>query len=326
MKKEKKNDVVVYQAPSGAIELRGDVSKETIWATLNQLAELFEIDKSGISRHINNIMKSGELGGSTVAKFATVQNEGDRTVTRQIEYYNLDMILSVGYRVNSKKATAFRQWATKTLREFIVNGYVVNKRRIAKNYESFMKAVESIKALLSTGSTVDTDSVIELIKTFADTWFSLSAYDKGAFGTGKITRRKVVIAAEDLSAGIAELKSRLIEKGEASDLFALTRQGSSLEGIVGNVMQTFDGKDLYPGIEEKAAHLLYFIVKNHPFADGNKRSGAFAFVWFLRRTGVLNTRSLTPSALTALTLLIAESPPKDKEKMIGLVVMLLRKQ
>lgn len=326
MKENDNKKIVVYQAPGGGIELRGDISKETIWATLNQLAELFETDKSGISRHINNILRVGELDDSTVAKFATVQNEGGRSISRQIEYFNLDMILSVGYRVNSKKATHFRQWATKTLREHILNGYTINRKRVAKNYDSFMRAVENVRSLLPAASKVETADILELIKIFADTWFSLSAYDKGIFTKGKITKKRVALATDDLAAGIAALKTDLQRKGEASDLFALARAGNSLKGIVGNVMQTFGGKDLYPSVEEKAAHLLYFMVKSHPFADGNKRSGAFSFVWFLNQAGKLDTGRLTPEALTALTLLIAESHPKDKGKMTDLVTMMLGKR
>lgn len=315
--------MVIYQASGGAIELRGDISKETIWATQAQIADVFGVERSVITKHIRNILKDKELDQDQVcAKFAHTADDGK---TYQVQFYGLDVILAVGYRTNSARAIDFRKWATKTLRQYIVNGYAINKKKIAKNYDSFMLAVDSVRALLPAGSKVDTESILELIKTFADTWFSLSAYDKSNFGEGKITKRKVVLAAGDLTAGIAELKARLIKKGEAGELFALERHGSSLTGIIGNVMQTFGGKDLYPSLEEKAAHLLYFVVKNHPFADGNKRSGAFAFVWFLRRTGILDIRRLTPQALTALTLLIAESHPKDKEKMTGLVAMLLRK-
>ena len=302
------------------MELRGDISRETIWATQAQIVQLYAVDQSVVSRHINNIFKDGEVNNKSNMQKMHIANS-DKPIT----FYSLDIILAVGYRTNSTCAIAFRQWATKTLREYIVKGYVINKKRIAKNYSSFMQAVESVRALLPAESKVDTESILELIKTFADTWFSLSAYDKGNFSARKTTKKKVALSADELAAGIAELKVRLIEKGEASGLFAQDRHGSSLEGIIGNVLQTFDGKDLYSSLEEKAAHLLYFIVKNHPFADGNKRSGAFAFIWFLRRVGLLDTRRLSPAALTAMTLLIAESHPKDKAKMTGLVAMLLKK-
>ncbi|MCX5751527.1 MAG: virulence protein RhuM/Fic/DOC family protein [Candidatus Saganbacteria bacterium] len=323
MKKKSVNKAVIYRGPSGALELKADKGHETIWATLNQIAALFETDRSGISRHINNILKTEELKDSTVAKFTTVQKEGGRRVTRQVEYFNLDMILSIGYRVNSKKATIFRQWATKVLREHLLKGFTINKRRIARNYDSFMKAVRHVQALLPTDSKIGTSSILDLIKVFADTWFLLSAYDRGRFSGEKITKKKVVLAASELATGIMELKAELQKKGEASNLFALERKEGSLEGIVGNVMQTFGGRDLYLGVEEKAAHLLYFLVKDHPFVDENKRSGAFAFVWFLRKIGRLNLQKITPMALAVLTLLIAESHPKNKEKMIGLLMLLM---
>ncbi|MFH1683715.1 MAG: virulence protein RhuM/Fic/DOC family protein [Candidatus Margulisiibacteriota bacterium] len=279
--KDNKNRLVIYQGPAGDVEVRLDSSQETVLLTQQQVAQLFNVQKAAISKHVNNIFNSRELDkNSTVSVLETVQTEGKRHILRKIEYYNLDLVLSIGYRVNSLSATKFRQWATKTLRKHIIKGYTINRKRIAKNYGSFMTAVEGVRALLPPGSQVDSASILELIKLFAGTWFSLAAYDKGSFGKGKITRKRVVLAAADLAGGIAELKAQLLKKGEASDLFALERAGSSLEGIVGNVMQTFDGKDLYPSTEEKAAHLLYFIIKSHPFADGNKRSGAFALSGF----------------------------------------------
>lgn len=326
MTKETNNKIIIYQAPEGAFEVHLDSNQETVLLTQQQVAQLFAVQKAAISKHVKNIFESNELNkSSTVSKRETVQIEGKRSIYRKIEYYNLDLILSIGYRVNSVNATKFRQWATKTLRQHILKGYTINKKHIVKNYESFIKAVDNIRMVLPSFHKKDTDNILQLIKIFADTWFSLAAYDKGIFLDGKVSRKKVILAADDLALGIKQLKTELKKKEEASDLFALERGGSSLKGIVGNVMQTFDGKDVYPSIETKAAHLLYFIVKNHPFADGNKRSAAFAFVWFLKQTGRLNINKLTPAALTALTLLIAESHPKDKEKMISVVVMLLGK-
>jgi prophage maintenance system killer protein len=255
----------------------------------------------------------------------TVQNEGGRRITREIEYYNLDLILSIGYRVNSASATKFRQWATKVLRQHIVQGYTINPTRIKKNYNEFLLAVDKVKELLPVNMKQDTGSIVELIKIFASTWLSLDVYDKGTFASGKITKKKIKVSAGELVAAIAELKSDLIKKSEATEIFAQTRSAGAVEGIIGNVLQSFAGQELYPSIEDKAAHLLYFMVKNHPFVDGNKRSGAFAFVWFLQKSSALNQSKLTPTALTDLTLLIAESNPKDKDKLVGLVAMLLRK-
>jgi prophage maintenance system killer protein len=318
------NRTAIYQLDNGAIQLKADEKGATLWASLSQIAELFDTDKSGISRHINNIYKSEELQRkSTVANFATVQIEGNRDITRQIEHFNLDVILSVGYRVNSIKATRFRQWATKTLREHIEKGYTLNRQRIKVNHEEFINAVENVKSLLPAGDAVPHDSVLELIKLFADTWFSLDAYDKDKLKSSGSTKRKAKLTGEKLANALTVLKQTLIAKGEATDIFGTERSGGSIVSIVGNVMQSFGEQDVYPTIEEKAANLLYFIIKNHPFIDGNKRSGAYAFIWFLNHSKILNTAKMTPPALTALTLLIAESNPKDKEKMVGLVCTLL---
>ncbi len=321
-----KSEIIVYQNKSGAIEFKGDFQKETLWADLQQIANLFEIDKSGVSRHIQNIYKSQELSPkATVAKIATVQKEGDRQVKRSIEYYNLDLILSVGYRVNSQKATVFRQWATKTLRQHILSGYTINKKRLAKNYETFLQAVEDVKKILPQDNKLKAGDTLELVKMFASTWFSLNAYDKASFPKKGITKKQVQITAGELAEVLVSLKAELVKQKEASDLFGQEKSKDALAGIVGNVFQSFAGKSLYPSVEEKSAHLLYFMIKNHPFVDGNKRSAAFAFVWFLKKTQVLDISSLSPSALTALTLLVAESNPKDKERMIGLILLILKK-
>jgi prophage maintenance system killer protein len=239
--------------------------------------------------------------------------------------YNLDAILSIGYRVNSKKATQFRRWATETLRKHLIDGYSVNKSRIAQNYTAFLQAVEDVKKLLPEGAKVDAGSMLELVTAFADTWFSLDAYDREELVMTGVTQKEVTLTATELIKALHDFRDALMQKSEATELFGRERDKGSLAGIVGNVMQSFDGDDVYPTLEEKAAHLLYFIVKNHPFTDGNKRSGAYAFVWFLGRTGILDRDKITPPALTALTLLIAESNPQHKEKMVGLVLQVLRK-
>jgi len=323
--KKSKNNIVIYQAKNGAIELRGDFKKETVWATLEQIALVFGRDRSVISRHLSNIYKEKELEEkSTVAKNATVQTEGSRVVKRFIEYYNLDAIISVGYRVNSKTATQFRQWATKTLRKHITKGYTINRKQIARNYDSFLKSVGDIQALLPEHMALDPKSVLELIKEFASTWVSLNAYDKETLTSIGFTKRSVKLTGLELTQAIANLRSELIKKGEATDIFAQERNQGNIEGIVGNVMQSFGGNALYQTVEEKAAHLLYFMVKNHPFVDGNKRSGAFAFVWFLRKTKIKKARNINPSALTALTLLVAEGDPSKKDKMVALVTQMLK--
>lgn len=320
-----KKEIIIYQGKSGAIELRGDLKKETIWANLDQIAHVFERDKSVISRHLKNIYKEKELDrNSTVAKNATVQMEGKRKVERVIEYYNLDAILSVGYRVNSKKATQFRQWATKTLRQHILEGYTINKKRLAKNYEKFLKAVDDVKKILPSGGQIKAEDALELMKMFASTWLSLEAYDKQALPKKGATKRQVKITLESISETLHKFKEELTAKKEASDLFGVEREKGSAVGIIGNIFQSFGGKELYPTLEEKAAHLLYFMVKDHPFLDGNKRNGAFAFIWFLKKSKILDIEKISPEALTALTLLIAESNPKDKKRMIGIVLLLLK--
>ena len=300
--------------------------KETVMLSQQQVGQLFSVQKAAVSKHANNIFKSGELNKkSTVSILETVQNEGNRKIIRKITYYNLDLILSIGYRVNSSSATKFRQWATKTLREYIIKGYAINPKSIKTHYVEFMAAVADIKTLLPANNAVDSANVLELISAFAETWLSLEAYDKDELTTKGVTKRSVSLTATQLSSALAEFKATLIIKGMASELFGLERNQGSVAGIVGNVMQSFGGQAVYPTIEEKAAHLLYFIIKNHHFADGNKRSGAYAFVWFLQKAKLLDRNKLTPPALTALTLLIAESAPKHKERMVNLVLRLLKK-
>ncbi|MFZ4648846.1 MAG: RhuM family protein [Patescibacteria group bacterium] len=315
--------IVIYQNSQGAIELKGDIKKETIWATQAQIADVFNVERSVITKHIRNILKDKELNKKQVcANFAHTAEDGK---TYQVQFYNLDVILAVGYRTNSSRAIEFRKWASKILGEHITKGYTINPSRVKKNYGEFISAVEKVKALLPATMKPDTESILELIKVFAGTWFSLGAYDKETFGTGKVTKKKVELTADELFSAINKLKVELLKKSEATNIFAQERNGGSIEGIVGNVMQSLSGQGIYPSIEEKAAHLLYFMVKNHPFVDGNKRCGAFSFVWFLKRSGLLDSSRLTSAALTALTLLIAESNPKEKEKMIGLVLVILRK-
>lgn len=316
--------VVVYQTRKGALELKGDPLGDTIWVSLNQIADVFGRDKSVISRHVKNIYKSGELDrDSTVAKIATVQTEGERKVSREVEYYNLDVVLSVGYRVDSKQATKFRIWATDTLKRHLIDGFTLNKKRLQKNYDKFLAAVQDVKALLPESQEMEARDVLELVTAFAHTWFSLDAYDKEKFPSEGTTKKDIFFAAEELNEALGQLKHDLISKNQASDVFGRETKKDSICGIVGNIFQSFGGTDVYPTVEEKAAHLLYFIVKNHPFVDGNKRSGAFAFIWFLTKARILPL-VLTSEALTAITLLVAESNPKDKGRMIGLIMLLLK--
>jgi death-on-curing family protein len=325
MEQPPSKQLIIYQGKSGAIEFRGDPITQTIWGTQKQIAEVFQVNTRTVNEHLVNIYKAGELKDrSTVRKFRMVQKEGKRSVQRTVQVYNLDAIISVGYRVNSKQATQFRIWATKVLKQHITEGYTINKKRIGINYQKFMQAMSSVRALLPPGNKIDAESVLELINTFAGTWFSLDAYDKNSFPKKGNTKKTADFTANELSQALQKLKQELVNKKQAAEIFGQERSKDATKGIIGNIFQSVFGKDAYPTVEEKAAHLLYFIVKNHPFVDGNKRSGAFAFVWFLRKAGLLRT-NLTPEALTAFTLLIAESRPKDKNKMIGLVLLLLKK-
>ena len=319
-KKHAASTIVVFQAKNGAIELRGDISRETLWATQAQIVDLFDVDQSVVSRHMRNIFKDGEIDEKSNMQKMHIANSD-----RHVNLYSLDVVLGVGYRTNSKVAIEFRKWATRTLREHITQGYTINRKRIGDNYSAFMKAVADVQTLLPQHVTLDPKSVLELIKEFATTWVSLDAYDKEALSMKGVSKKSVQLTSGELLEAIDTLKKELMKKGEATDLFAMAIDSEEIEGIVGNVVQSFGGKSVYPTIEEKAAHLLYFIVKNHPFTDGNKRSGAFAFVWFLRKTGSKGSRNINPAALTALTLLIAESDPMKMGQMVALVTHMLRK-
>jgi len=272
--KNKSQKLAIYQSKSGAIELRQDFNKETFWASLGQISGLFGRDKSVISKHIKNIFKDGELEeSSVVAKNATTARDGK---VYKVVFYNLDMILSVGYRVNSKVATQFRIWATKILKQHITKGFTINQKIINKNRQEFLKAVEDIKLLTKDNQNVQTVDILELIKSFSYTWFSLDKYDKNLFPkTG--TKKKINITSRDLYQGLAKLKKELMDREEASEIFSQEKTPGNLEGIIGNIFQAVFGREVYETIEEKAAHLLYFVIKNHPFNDGNKRSGAFCF-------------------------------------------------
>ena len=321
-------ELAIYQADNGEIKLKEDVENETIWASKKDIAHIYGIDRSVVSRHINNLFKSEEVDKNEVcALFAQTTKSGghkDKTQTRQVEYYNLDVILSVGYRTNSTIAISFRKWATHTLKEHIIKGYTINQERIQKNYDSFLRVVEDIKVLSQNADNVRAEDVLELIKAFSATWFGLDSYDREELPKEGITKVNLEYEVEKLYDDIAIFKQELMNRGEAAEIFATEKTQRSLEGIVGNVFQSVFGEDAYPTVEEKAAHLLYFVVKNHPFNDGNKRCGAFSFIWLLKRAGFNVEKFINPNALTALTLLIAESNPNDKERMVGLVLLMLR--
>lgn len=314
------SDIVIYE--DGRVSLSATVENETIWLSQKQIAELFDVNVPAISKHMKNIFNGNELTEkSVVSKMEITASDGKTYVAK---HYNLDAIISVGYRVNSKQATQFRIWATSILRDHIVQGYTINKTRIEKNYTDFLRAIDDIKILAHNSNQIKANDVLELIKSFSATWFGLDSYDREELPKEGISKVNLEFEVEKLYKDVAIFKQELIRRGEAADIFATEKTKRSLEGIVGNVFQSVFGEDAYPTVEEKAAHLLYFIVKNHPFNDGNKRTGAFSFIWLLKRAGVDVEKFINPNALTALTLLIAESNPNDKDRMVGLILLMLR--
>jgi len=320
------NNIEIYQSENGQIEFKGDLQSETIWASLEQIAKLFNRDKSGISRHIKNIFNSGELEKmATVAKIATVQTEGERTVTRDIEYYNLDMILSIGYRVDSKEATIFRKWATSILKQYLLDGYAINEKKLSTTKTLLHNLKQTIE-MLSTKEIGKEKELLHLLQNYTKTLSLLESYDKDNIDDFDGCRSDCVLTYKETTDVLATLKQELINKKEATKLFANEKAGE-LKGIVDNLYQTFGGVELYPSIEDKASHLLYFIIKDHPFNDGNKRSASFMFIYFLDKCNYLykanGEKKINDNALTALTLLVASSNPNEKEILIKLIKHLI---
>lgn len=315
--------IEIFKTTDNQVEISVKLENETAWLNRQQLATLFDRDIKTIGKHINNVFEEGELDPtSTVAKFAIVQTEGSRKVERDIEYYNLDVIISIGYRVKSQRGVQFRQWATQRLKDYLIKGYAINQQRLAENKAQFLTTLDDLKILAENNPQIETKDVLSLIQSFSNTFFALDSYDKNAFPE-EGTQQEIEASAAELQKDLQQLKAELVKKGEATELFAQEKKSGNLEGLFGNVFQSVFGQDAYPSIEEKAAHLLYFIIKNHPFNDGNKRSGAFAFIWFLQKAKGSFLSKIHPETLTTLTILIAESNPTDKEKMVGIVKLLL---
>lgn len=327
---ESKGEILIYESEGGQSRLEVKLQNETLWLSLNQLAQLFERDKSVISRHIKNIFGEGELKKeAVVAFFATTA--ADRKIY-QVDYYNLDAIISVGYRVNSKRGTQFRIWATQSLKDHLVKGYTINDKRLQEQQEKFAELHQTVEILKTTLGTKnisgnEAQGLLEIISTYTRSFVLLNQFDRGTLPDE--TSDKVLtheIKYEEAVAAIEKLKKDLRAAGETTDLFGRQRN-DVFGGILASVVQTFGGEYLYPGIEEQAAHLLYFVIKNHPFADGNKRIGAFLFVWFLHLNKHLLRKGgeakINDNALVALALLIAQSDPAVKELMIKLVVNLI---
>lgn len=307
------NEISIYQTESGTVEVR--LEKDTVWLSQEQIATLFDVQKAAISKHLKNIYASGELErAATVSKMETVQQEGARKVARAIEHFNLDAVISVGYRVNSTRATRFRQWATRLLREHLTQGYTLNRQRLETNARELEAALQLVKkAAQSPELLADTGrGLVDIVTRYAQTFLLLQRYDEGLLTEPPEQRGGTLPTPAEARAALALLKTDLMARDEATDLFARER-GDAFDALLGNLDQSVFGEPAYPSIEAKAAHLLYFVIKNHPFSDGNKRSGAFLFVDFLNRNGrLLDTNGhpvINDIGLAALALLVAESDP-----------------
>ena len=311
-----KNEIVLFKNQN--VKLEVNMKDETVWLSLDQMAKLFGRDKSVISRHIKNALEE-ELDISTVANFATVKNEGGRNVTRNIDYYNLDMIISVGYRVKSKNGIIFRKWATKILKDYMIKGYAVNQKRL-EYLEKTVKLIDIAGRIDTQLKGNEAQEIIKVINNYSNALDLLDDYDHKRIIKPNGTKDNKQITYEDCLNIITKLRF-----SNDSDLFALERN-QGLKEIIGTIYQSFDGKDLYPTIEEKAANFLYLIIKNHAFIDGNKRIAATLFIYFLEFYNILyieNKQIIDNNTLVAITLLIAESNPKEKNILTDLVMNFL---
>jgi prophage maintenance system killer protein len=319
------SEIIIYEDADGQSAVQVRLDGETVWLTQKQMSELFETTLENIIMHLKNIFTDAELVESATTKdFLVVQTEGKRQVTRTIKHYNLDAIISVGYRVNSKRGVRFRQWATNVLRRHILQGYSLNQSRLAElGITEAQQALELLSRTLHANALVnDTGKeVLALIAGYAKTWRLLLQYDEQTIPLPPGCRpAQGVLSYEKARIAIDRLKADLISRSEATPLFGNAR-GEALDGILGSIEQTMFGEPLYKSREEKAAHLLYFVIKDHPFSDGNKRIGSFLFLLYMEQEGM--TSRMNETALTALALLIAESAPTNKDLLIRLTINLL---
>ena len=324
------NPIEIYQTQDGTTQVEVRFENDTVWLSQAQMAMLFGKDIRTINEHITNIFDDEELEKeSTIRKFRIVRQEGKRQVNREIEHYDLDMIISVGYRVKSKQGISFRRWATARLKEYLTQGYTINQKRLQQNAHELEQALALIqKTANSSELTLESGrGLVDIVSRYTHTFLWLQQYDEGLLTEPQTQQGGTLPTYTEACSALAELKLQLMAKGEASDLFGRERD-NGLSAILGNLDQSVFGEPAYPSIEAKAAHLLYFVVKNHPFSDGNKRSGAFLFVDFLHRNGRLFDHDGHPvindTGLAALTLLVAESDPKQKETLIRLIMHMLK--
>ena len=319
-------EIEIYKTKDGQSEVEVHFEEETVWLTQKQMAQLFQTTPQNITLHLKKVYKEKEIQAkSTCKEHLQVQKEGKRLVERKQLFYNLDAILSVGYRVNSKRGTQFRQWATQRLKDYLVQGYAINQKRL----EQLQKIVEVIDQSGKTEGVhlSEAKGLLNILSNYTRSFILLNKFDSHSLETGKFNDRITYeISHEEAIAAITELKKQLIAKKEASELFG-NQKDQGFKGILGNVVQSFGGEYLYKSVEEQAAHLLYFIIKNHPFSDGNKRIGAFLFVWFLEKNKHRFKKSgeikINDNGLVALALLVAQSNPDDKELMINLICNLI---
>lgn len=326
------SDIKIYQVEDGKTEIQVKLHNETVWLNLMQISELFERDKSVISRHINNIYKENEIDRvATVANFATVQTEGNRKINRSVDYYNLDVIISIGYRIKSQRGTQFRIWANKILKDYLVKGYALNEKRLTLQNKKLKELQETIKILgnVLNYKELSNNESTGLLKIISDYAYALEILDQYDYQKLKVTDTSSKETYQ-LTYNEAIKKIKLVkEKLGNSNLFG-NEKDNSFKSSIATIYQTFDGVDLYPSIEEKAANLLYFITKNHSFSDGNKRIAAFLFLYFLDKNGILfdngGNKRIADNALVALTLMVAVSKPDDKYIMITVIVNLINKK
>ncbi len=326
------SEIKIFKSKDGDTEIQVKLDNDTVWLNQYQLEDLFHTDRSSINRHISNIYKSKELKEkSTCAFFAQVQKEGSREVTRKIKFFNLDLIISVGYRVNSKRGTEFRIWANKIIKDYLIKGYALNEKRLAQQNEQLRELQEAVKIIgnVVNYKALENSESIELIKIITDYAYGLEILDQYDYQNLEI---RSTSGKESYQLTYTEAINKIKQVRKAfsnSNLFGVEKD-NSLKSSLSTIYQTFDGVDLYPSIEEKAANLLYFVTKNHSFVDGNKRIAAFLFLYFLERNGILfdnsGNKRIADNALVALTLMIAVSKPEEKETMVKVIVNLINKR
>ena len=321
--------IIIYQTDDGQTSIDVRLEHDTVWLSQAQMAELFQTDRTSIVRHINNIYKTEELDREgTCAKIAQVQIEGKRRVNRTVPYFNLDMIISVGYRVNSKRGIKFRQWANKVLKDYLVKGYAVNEKIHKKQIGELRQLVGMLGRTIQKQPLLSNDETSALFNVVTDYSYALDTLDKYDYQRltiDKTTKEEHFQATYDSAIkAILSLKERFGE----SALFG-NEKDDSFRSSIGQIYQTFDGIDLYPSVEEKAAMLLYLVTKNHSFSDGNKRIAATLFLWFLNNNHILycpdGSKRIEDNTLVALTLMIAESRPEEKDVMVKVIVNLINK-